>query len=46
MAEKRNLDQDDYARDSYSMRGMAGWQRWGITAVVVILIVAFLYYLL
>ncbi len=46
MKEQRNLDKDQYARDSFSFRKMARWQLWGISIVVAALFIVFLLYLI
>ena len=32
-------DPEKYSRESFSLRGMRGWQRWGITLVAVVVVV-------
>lgn len=39
-------DEDRFARDSFSMRGMTRWQLWGITAAAVIVVLLLLAYAL
>jgi hypothetical protein len=44
--DQKNPQQDDrYARNSFGMRGMTRWQRWGITIAAVVVLVLLLSYM-
>jgi hypothetical protein len=46
MSDRHNQTGDEYARQSFTFRGMKTWQLWGITAVSAVVIIALLVYAL
>ena len=44
MSDKQHHADDTYARESFSMRRMKGWQVWSITVVSALIVIGLLIY--